>query len=82
MSAFRQIGSSGMSYSTIGSIPKNDSAYRLMQAPQYAGVRGHKGLGYSGIGDVNWSTNEFWGTLLSGAVVGVMAVTLFNRYYK
>ncbi len=52
-------------------IPKDDSAYKILQAPNY-----------SRIGDISWSSNEFWGTLLSGAVVGVMAVTLFNRYYK
>jgi len=52
-------------------IPKDDSAYKILQAPNY-----------SRIGDISWTSNEFWGTLLSGAVVGVMAVTLFNRYYK
>ena len=52
-------------------IPKDSSAYNLLQAP-----------GYSRMGAIEWSSNEFWGTLISGAVVGVMAVTLFNRYYK
>jgi hypothetical protein len=58
-------------------IPKDNSAYRILQAPSY-----NRMSGYSGIGDISWSSNEFWGTLLSGAIVGVMSVTLFNRYYK
>jgi hypothetical protein len=52
-------------------IPKDDSAYKILQSSSY-----------SRMGAISWSSNEFWGTLLSGAVVGVMTVTLFNRYYK
>ena len=52
-------------------IPRGNSAYKILQTP-----------GYSRMGAIEWTSNEFWGTLISGAVVGVMAVTLFNRYYK
>jgi hypothetical protein len=58
-------------------IPKDDSAYKILQAPSY-----NRMGSYSNVGDISWSSNEFWGTLLSGAIVGVMSVTLFNRYYK
>ena len=34
------------------------------------------------MGDINWTTGETWGVLISGAVVGVATVLLFNRYYK
>ena len=55
----------------MGAIPKSDDAYRILQAPQY-----------DNMGDINWSTGETWGILMSGAALGLLAITLFNRYYK
>ena len=55
----------------LGVIPKDNSAYRLMQTPQH-----------SQMGQVNWSTGETWGILICGAAVGVIATMLWNRYYK
>jgi len=49
-------------------IPKNDSAYRLLQAPTY-----------SRVGSVSVLDSGFWGTLISIAAVGLLTVTLFNR---
>ncbi len=54
-----------------GHIPRGDSAYKLLQNPKY-----------SAMGDINWKTSETWGVLIAGTLVGVMSVTLFNRYYK
>ena len=68
MGVFSHIGSSRADYGSMGAIPKGDSAYQLLQAPQYENM-----------GDINWKTNELYGILLSGAVLGVMAVILFNR---
>ncbi len=70
MGAFSQISRSGIGSASIGAIPKNDSALKLVN---------HKG---AGLGAISWTTGETWGVLISGAIVGVMAVTLFNRYYK
>jgi len=49
-------------------IPKDDSAYRLLQAP-----------GYSRMGSSPFGSTEFWGTLISVAAVGVLTVYLYNR---
>jgi len=70
MGAFSQISRSSIGSASIGAIPKNDSALNL--------VNNNK----AGLGAISWTTGETWGVLISGAIVGVMAVTLFNRYYK
>tara|TARA_Y100000817_G_scaffold121889_1_gene95459 strand:- start:243 stop:458 length:216 start_codon:yes stop_codon:yes gene_type:complete len=70
MGVFSHIGASRPKYENMGAIPKGDSAYQLLQAPQYENM-----------GDINWTSNELYGILLSGAVLGVMAVILFNRKY-
>ena len=70
MGVFSHNGASRPKYENMGAIPKGDSAYQLLQAPQYENM-----------GDINWTTNELYGILLSGAVLGVMAVILFNRKY-
>lgn len=57
--------------SQMGAIPKSDAAYKILQGPKYKEM-----------GDINWKTGETWGVLISGAVVGVATVLLFNRYYK
>ena len=57
--------------SQMGAIPKSDHAYKILQAPKYQEM-----------GDINWTTGETWGVLISGAIVGTAAVLLFNRYYK
>ena len=69
MGAFSQISKSGIGSASIGNIPKNDSALKLVNNK-------------AGLGAISWTTRETWGVLISGAIVGVMAVTLFNRYYK
>jgi hypothetical protein len=68
--AFNGLGNS-VNVTMIGAIPKDDSAYTILQAPQYENM-----------GDINWSTGETWGILFSGVVVGLAAMVLFNRYYK
>jgi hypothetical protein len=70
MGVFSELGNS-RSIGSIGAIPKSDHAYKILQAPKFKDM-----------GDVNWSTGETWGVLISGAVVGVATVLLFNRYYK
>lgn len=57
-------------------VPRGKTAYKLLQGPT------HRGLGAVGLGNINLKTGEFWGILISGAIVGVMTVTLFNRYYR
>jgi hypothetical protein len=55
----------------MGAIPKGDAAFNILQNPEF-----------DNMGDVNWKTGETWGVLISGAVVGVAVIVLFNRYYK
>ena len=52
-------------------IPRGNSAMQLLQAPKYKDM-----------GDIDWTTGETWGVLISGATVGVMSVLLFNRFYR
>jgi len=70
MGIFSELGN-GANYTSMGAIPKSDDAYKILQAPQY-----------DNMGDINWSTGETWGILMSGAALGLIAITLFNRYYK
>ncbi len=68
----QSLGSLGTSPNRDGRhIPRGESARSLLQNPKYAEM-----------GAINWSTSETWGVLISGSVVGVMSVLLFNRYYK
>jgi len=73
MGAFSQI--SGMrtsgGFGATRAIPKCDDALQLLKDPYYTNM-----------GDIHWETGETWGVLISGAVVGVAAIVLFNRYYK
>ncbi len=52
-------------------IPKLQDAYKILQGPEYQNM-----------GDISWKTGETWGILFSGMAVGLLALTLFNRYYK
>jgi hypothetical protein len=52
-------------------IPKSNDAYKILQGPEYQNM-----------GDISWKTGETWGILFSGVAVGLLALTLFNRYYK
>lgn len=70
MGIFAEIGNSH-GYSNMGAIPKSNDAYSILQNPTY-----------DNMGDVDWKTGETWGILFSGAIVGVAALMLFNRYYK
>ena len=69
--AFASIGAPRSAMSGLGALPKDNSAYRILQSSTYKDM-----------GDVNWTTGETWGILLSGVVVGVTVLTLFNTYYK
>jgi len=71
MGVFSHIGASRPKYDNMGAIPKGDSAYQILQAPQYTNM-----------GDIDLKTNELYGILLSGAIIGVMAVILFNRKFR
>ena len=55
----------------LGAIPIGNSAYKILQDDRYKEM-----------GDINWSTGETWGVLISGCVVGVATVLLFNRMYR
>jgi hypothetical protein len=70
MSIFSELGNRA-AIGNLGAIPKSDAAYKILQAPQYQEM-----------GDVNWTTGETWGVLISGATLGLVTVLLFNRYYK
>lgn len=70
MSVFSDLGNM-QKVSQMGAIPKSDAAYKILQDDRYKEM-----------GDINWNTGETWGVLISGAVVGVATVLLFNRYYK
>lgn len=65
-----QLGNS-TNIGAIGDIPRGDSAYNILQDPQYENM-----------GDISWKTGETWGILFSGVVVGLAAMVLFNRLYK
>lgn len=70
MSVFSELGNM-QKVSQMGTIPRGDSAYKILQDDRYKEM-----------GDVSWTTGETWGVLISGAIVGVSTVLLFNRYYK
>lgn len=70
MGVFSELGNM-QRVSQMGAIPKGDHAYKILQSPKYQEM-----------GDINWTTGETWGVLISGAIVGTAAVLLFNRYYK
>jgi hypothetical protein len=70
MSVFSELGNM-RTVSQMGSIPKSNSAYKILQDKRY-----------NDMGEVTFQDNEFWGVLISGAIVGVSVVLLFNRYYK
>lgn len=70
MSVFSELGNM-REVSQMGSIPKSNSAYKILQDKRYKDM-----------GEVTFQDNEFWGVLISGAIVGVSVVLLFNRYYK
>jgi len=72
MGAFSSIkGMKTQGFGSIGAIPKSDAAFKILQNPEF-----------DDMGNVNWKTGETWGVLISGAVVGVAVVLLFNRFYK
>ena len=70
MSVFSELGNMNK-VSQMGAIPRGNTAYKILQDDRYKDM-----------GDINWNTGETWGVLISGAVVGVATVLLFNRYYK
>jgi len=70
MGVFSHLGNPAAS-GGLGAIPKSEDAYKILQSPAY-----------ENIGDISWTTGETYGILFSGAVVGVAALLLFNRYYK
>ena len=71
MGAFSSIGSSRPKFNGMGSIPRGNSAMKILQSPTYRDM-----------GDVNWKKGETWGILMSGAVVGITVAVLFYTYYK
>ena len=52
MGAFSAIGAPRTKYDAMGSIPKDHSAYKILQSPTYKDM-----------GDVSWTTGETWGIL-------------------
>ena len=71
MGIFSSIGTPPSKISGMGAIPKDSSAFQILQRPQYGKM-----------GDVSWTTGETWGILMAGAVVGVVVTALLNGYYK
>jgi len=70
MGVFSGLGNSAAS-GGLGAIPKSSAAYEILKSPSYENM-----------GDISWKTGETYGILFSGAVVGMTALLLFNRYYK
>jgi len=70
MSVFSELGNMRQ-VSQMGAIPKSNDAFKILQDDRYKDM-----------GDFNWTTGETWGVLISGAIIGVSTVLLFNRYYK
>ena len=70
MSVFSELGNPA-AMGSLGRIPKSDSAYKILQAPQFKDM-----------GDISWQAGETWGVLIGGAAIGLVTVLLFNRYYK
>lgn len=70
MGVFSELGNT-RSIGSLGRIPKSQDAYKILQHDKYKDM-----------GDINWSTGETWGVLISGCVVGVATVLLFNRMYR
>ena len=64
MGVFSELGNAP-SIGSLGKIPKSQDAYKILQHDKYKDM-----------GDINWSTGETWGVLISGAVVGVATVLL------
>ena len=70
MGVFSELGN-GRNFGSLGAIPRSDAAFKILQDDKYQEM-----------GDINWSAGETWGVLISGSVVGVAIVLLFNRYYR
>lgn len=70
MGVFSELGNT-QNFGSLGRIPKSQDAFKILQNDKYKDM-----------GDINWSTGETWGVLISGAVVGVATVLLFNRMYR
>ena len=70
MGIFSELGNT-RSIGSLGRIPKGADSYKILQNDKYKDM-----------GDINWSTGETWGVLISGCVVGVATVLLFNRMYR
>jgi len=70
MGVFSELGNH-RSIGSLGAIPKGSSAYEILQQPQYKNM-----------GDISWKTGETWGVLIGGVAVGLIGLTLFNRYYR
>ena len=54
MSVFSELGNM-REVSQMGTIPMGDSAYKISQDDRYKEM-----------GDINWTTGETWGVLISG----------------
>ena len=70
MGVYSELGNA-RNFGSLGAIPKSNAAYKILQDDKYKDM-----------GDINWSTGETWGVLISGCVVGVATVLLFNRMYR
>lgn len=70
MGVYSELGNA-RDFGSLGAIPKSDTAFKILQDDKYKDM-----------GDISWSTGETWGVLISGCVVGVATVLLFNRMYR
>ena len=70
MGVYSELGNA-RNFGSLGAIPRGNEAFKILQDDKYKDM-----------GDINWSTGETWGVLISGCVVGVATVLLFNRMYR
>lgn len=83
--------------SNMMNIPKGDSALQLINDPATKQAFGlgsapipppRRGLGKAvpkfnkSVGDIQWKTGETWGVLIGGAALGMVAMTVWNRFTK
>lgn len=83
--------------SNMVNIPSDDSAMDLMNNPQTKEAFGlgsapipppRRGLGKAvpkfnrTVGDIEWKTGETWGVLIGGVALGMITLTVWNRFTK
>ena len=83
--------------SNMVNVPSDNSAMDLMNNPQTKEAFGlgsapipppRRGLGKAvpkfnrTVGDIEWKTGETWGVLIGGVALGMITLTVWNRFTK